>query len=181
LKTFIVLLRGVMPYGRNKVPMAQLRQVLTDTGFEDVRTYIQSGNVVLRTKLSASELESRVHKIIKEQIGPDLVVVVRTGTQLKKILDDNPMRKEDMSRVFFTVFAQTPPVQKVKELLAQDYSPEEIIIRGSHAYVYIPRNAARSRLSNNILEKKLGVSATTRNRNTVTRLIEMSFETTAHA
>jgi uncharacterized protein (DUF1697 family) len=179
MKTYVVLLRGVMPYGKNKVPMAQLRQVLTDAGFEEVRTYIQSGNVVLRTKLSPSALEKRVHKIIKGKIGPDLVVVVRTGRQLMKILDDNPMRKEDMSRVFFTVFAGKPPAQKVKELLAQDFTPEEIIIRGMHAYVYIPHNAARSQLSNNILEKKLGVSATTRNRNTLTRLIEMSIETTA--
>lgn len=176
MKTCIVLLRGVMPVGKNKVPMAQLRQVLTDAGFEDVRTYIQSGNVILRTALSASELEVRVRELIKEHIGPDLVVVVRTGAQLQKILDGDPFKDVDRSRVFYTVFAQNPSTQKVEELVGQDFSPEDVVITKDAAYLYIPGNAARSKLSNNFLEKRLGVSATTRNLNTMTRLIEMSNE-----
>jgi len=177
MNTLVILLRGVMPTGKNKVPMAQLRQVLAAAGFEDVRTYIQSGNALLRTNLAAPEVEQRVRELIRQHIGPDLVVVARTGAQLQKILDGNPFQNHDISRVFFTALAQTPPPEKVKQVLAQDYAPEEVVITGDAAYLYIPGSAARSKLSNNYLEKKLGVSATTRNFNTMKKLIELSTTT----
>lgn len=174
METYIVLLRGVMPIGKNKVPMAQLRQVLTDAGFEDVRTYIASGNVILRSNVTPAKLAQCVHDLIKTHIGPDLVVVVKTGSQLQRILDGNPLKKDDMSRVFFTMFAKKPSAQKVKEFTAQDYSPEEIIFHNNVAYVYIPGNYTKSKLDNNSIEKKLGVSSTTRNLNTMRKLIELS-------
>ncbi len=174
MKTYIVLLRGVMPVGKNKVPMAQLRQVLTDAGFENVRTYIASGNVILRSNLSPVEIQQRVHDLIKKDIGPDLVVVVKTGPQLQKILNGNPLKKDDMSRVFYTMFSKKPSAQKVREFTAQDYSPEEIVFNNDVAYVYIPGNYTKSKLDNNSIEKKVGVSSTTRNLNTMRKLIELS-------
>jgi len=174
MKTCIVLLRGVMPVGKNKVPMSQLRQVLTDAGFKDVRTYIASGNVILRSNVTPAKIAERVHDLIKEHIGPDLVIVVKTPAQLQKILDGNPLKKFDISRVFYTMFAKKPPAQKVKELTAQDYSPEEIVFNNDVAYVFIPGNYTRSQLDNNSIEKKLGVSSTTRNINTMRKLIELS-------
>jgi uncharacterized protein (DUF1697 family) len=179
MNTWVVLLRGVMPTGKNKVPMAQLRQVLTEAGFEGVRTYIQSGNALVRTNLSGPEVEQRVHALIKDHIGADLVVVARTGAQLQKILGGNPFPNHDISRVFFTILSQTPPEEKVTQVLALDYSPDEVVITPEAAYLYIPGSAARSKLNNNYLEKKLGVSATTRNFNTMKKMIELSEETTS--
>ncbi len=176
MKTYVILLRGVMPKGKNKVPMAQLRQLLTNDGFEEVRTYIQSGNIVLRTSLSVQELEERVYHLIKDHLGAELVVAACTRKQLQKILASNPFQQLDISRVFFTVFAQKPDVAKVQELSVRDYSPEQIVVTEEAAYLYIPGNAARSVLSNNFLEKKLGISATTRNHNTMTKLIALSSE-----
>ncbi len=176
MKTYILLLRGVMPVGKNKVPMAQLRQVLTNAGFKDVRTYIASGNVVLRSNLSPAKIAEQVHNLIQVHIGPDLVVIVKTGSQLQKILDGNPLKKNDMARVFYTMFVKKPPAQKVKELTAQDYSPEEIVFNNNVAYVYIPGNYTKSKLDNNSIERKLGVSSTTRNLNTMRKLIQMSKE-----
>lgn len=177
MKTYIVLLRGVMPTGKNKVPMAQLRQVLTDDDFTNVRTWIQSGNVILQTALSAKELEKQVRHQIKKHIGPDLTVVVRTGAQLKKVLDENPFRDGyDISRVFFVAFAESPPGERVKELLKHDFSPEKIAITKSAGYMYIPGTYGSGKLSNNYLEKKLGTSATMRNFNTMNKLIELSEE-----
>jgi len=174
-KSYIVLLRGVMPSGKNKVPMVELREVLARAGFKNVRTYIQSGNVLVDTTLSAGEVEKRVHEHIRTQIGPELVVVVRTGAELQRVLDNNPFQKGyDISRVFFVSFAKAPPAQKVKELLAQDLSPEKLAIIKNAAYMYIPGTYGRGTLSNNFLEKKLGVSATMRNFNTMSKLIEMS-------
>jgi len=174
MKTYIVLLRGVMPVGKNKVPMAQLRQVLTDAGFENVRTYIASGNVILRSNLSPSKLDQQVHDLIKKHIGPDLFVIVKTGSQIQKILDGNPLKIDDMSRVFYTMFAEKPPAQTVKEFLLQDFSREEIVFNKDVAYVYIPGNYTKSKLDNNSIEKKLGVSSTTRYLNTMRKLIELS-------
>jgi uncharacterized protein (DUF1697 family) len=175
MKVYAVLLRGVMPMGKNKVPMAQLREVLTNAGFQNVRTYIQSGNAIVTTHLSAKELEKRVHGLIKTHIGPDLAVVVRTGAQLKKMLDGNPFKQDfDISRVFFVSFSNPPDEQAAKDLAAMDYGDEKLVITPMAGYMYIPGSAARSKLSNVSLEKKLGVSATTRNFNTISKLIEMS-------
>ncbi len=175
MKTYIVLLRGVMPTGKNKVPMARLREVLANAGFGNARTYIQSGNALVDSDFSAKEVETHVHDLIKKHIGADLAVVARTGAQLQKVLDENPFKEGyDISRVFFVSFAELPPSQKVKELLAQDFSPEEFAIIKNTAYMYIPGTYGRTFLSNNFLEKKLGVAATTRNFNTISKLIEMS-------
>ncbi len=114
MKRYIVLLRGVMPTGKNKVPMARLREVLASDGFKNIRTYIQSGNAVIDTDRSSSEIEQRVRDLIKKYFGPDLVVVVRTPGQLQNILKENPFQKEfDISRVFFVLFATPPSPEKI--------------------------------------------------------------------
>jgi len=178
MRTYIILLRGVMPFGKNRTPMAQLREVLTKAGFGNVRTYIASGNVLIDTNLSMQEAEKQVHDLIEKHIGPDLIVIARTGDQLQKVLDDNPFTNGyDIKRVFFVSFAGTPSPNKVQELTKQDFSPEELIITENAAYMYIPGNYGRAKLSGNFLERKLGVSATFRNFNTMKKLIEMSNET----
>jgi len=177
MNTYIVLLRGVMPSGKNKVPMAQLREVLRRVGFGNVRTYARSGNVLVDTGLSAQEVGKCVRELIKKHIGPDLAVLVRTGPDLQKVLHENPFQEGyDISRVFFVVLAQIPTPEKVQELSAQDFGDEKLAFTRTKdtAYMYIPGPYGRGRLSNNFLEKKLGVSATMRNFNTTSRLVEMS-------
>jgi len=164
-----------MPMGKNKTPMAELRKVLTDAGFGNARTYIASGNAVADSDLSASEIEHRVHDLIKEKIGPDLKVIVRTGPQLQTVLDENPFTDSyDIARVFFTFFQTPPPEAKVAELLQKDFGEEKLVFTDHVAYMFIPGSAARSQLSNIMLEKQLKVAATSRNFNTITKLIEMS-------
>ncbi len=136
LTTYVVLLRGVMPSGRNRVPMAQLREVLLNAGFKNVRTYIQSGNVLLETPLTAKETEVKVRELIKKHIGADLKVVVRTGQQLQKILDNNPFIQEhDISRVFFVLFAEPPSREKTQDLMAEDFGDEKLVIGDSSGYM----------------------------------------------
>jgi uncharacterized protein (DUF1697 family) len=175
MKRFIVLLRAVMPSGRNKVPMAQLREALSAGGFENVRTYIQSGNALLDTTLPAREVEQRVRALIKEHIGPDLAIVARTPDQVRTVLEGNPFQTgHDQSRVFFVLMATKPSPAKVKALLAEDFGEEKLAVVGTCAYLYVPGTYGRNRLSNNFVEKKLGVAATMRNLNTLTKLVEMS-------
>lgn len=78
MKTYVILLRGVTPTGKNRVPMAELRSALTDAGLTDVQTYIQSWNVIAKSKLNQSAVQSFVHKVISDGIGVDLAVIVRT-------------------------------------------------------------------------------------------------------
>jgi uncharacterized protein (DUF1697 family) len=175
MKTHIILLRGVMPTGKNKLPMARLREVLAQAGFGNVRTYIASGNALVDSDLSAHEIERQVHDLIKEQIGPDLAVIVRTGDELQRVLDENPFTEGcDISRLFFVLFAAPPPDDKVKALLAEDFGDEKLAITQHAAYMYIPGTYGRGRLSGSVLEKKLGVAATMRNFNTLAKLIELS-------
>lgn len=176
MTTYIVLLRGVMPTGRNKVPMEKLREVLKADGFQNVRTYIASGNALVDTTLTPKALEQRVHDLIKEHIGPDLAVIVRIGDQLQTVLDENPFTdaEHDPSRLFFGSFAETPEAQKVAALTAQDYAPEKLAITEHAAYLYIPGTYGREKLSGAYLEKKLGIAVTMRNLNTMRKLIAMS-------
>ncbi|MGE4288078.1 MAG: DUF1697 domain-containing protein [Salinivirgaceae bacterium] len=175
MKTYIVLLRGVMPTGKNKVPMAQLRTILSEAGFENVRTYIQSGNALVDTKLSAKEIEMKVHELIKQHMGAHISVVVRTGNQLQKVLEANPFNDGfDPSRVFYVLFKNRPNPIKVDELCTLDFGKEKMFIGTDEAYLYLPENAARSKLSNLFLERKLEITATTRNLNTMKKLVELS-------
>ena len=176
-KTYIILLRGVMPTGKNKVPMAALRTGLAKAGFGNVRTYIQSGNALVDSDLPMKEVEVRVHDMIQKKIGPDLAVVARTASQLKKVLRDNPFKDgHDISRVFFVLFRDKPSPADVKALASGDFGPEKLVITAQAAYMYIPGQYGKGTLSAAFLEKKLHVRATMRNFNTLYRLIDMCKE-----
>jgi uncharacterized protein (DUF1697 family) len=174
MATYILLLRGVTPSGKNRVPMARLREILEDAGFANVRTYIQSGNALVDTGLTAYEVEEQVHDIIKTHIGADLTVIARTAAQLEAALDNNPFGAgHDISRVFFVLFAEPPPADRVRELQSRDYSPEELAFGNYAAYMYIPGQYGRGTLSGGFLEKVLGIRATMRNYNTLRALARM--------
>ena len=131
MSTYIVLLRGVMPSGKNKVPMAQLREVLKRGGFGNVRTYVQSGNVLVDSGLSAQEIGKCVRELIKKHIGPDLAVVVRTGSELQKVLEENPFQQGyTISRVFFVVFAQIPTRREYKNFHLRTLAMKNLLLPG---------------------------------------------------
>jgi uncharacterized protein (DUF1697 family) len=177
MTTTILLLRGVMPSGKNKVSMALLRELLGDAGFARPRTYIQSGNALVDTDLSAPVVEKTVHDLIKNTLGPDLVVIARTGAQLEEALQGNPFSTGyDISRVFFVLFSQPPPEEKIRDLMSRDLTPEKLAFGNNTAFMYIPGPYGKGTLSNNFLEKQFGVKATMRNFNTLSRLATMSRE-----
>jgi uncharacterized protein (DUF1697 family) len=177
MPALVLLLRGVMPSGKNKVSMARLREVLSAAGFSRPRTYIQSGNVLVDTDLSAAAVERTVHDLILESLGPDLVIIARTGEQLADALRINPFRNgHDLSRVFFVFFAEEPPEGGVTKLLSRDLGPEKLVFGTNAAIMYIPGQYGKGILSAAFLEKELGVAATMRNFNTVSRLVAKSWE-----
>jgi uncharacterized protein (DUF1697 family) len=90
MKSYAIFLRGVTPTGKNRVPMADLRTALGSTGLQDVRTYIQSGNVIAKSCLDESSIQSLVQEVIAREIGADITVIARTHDQLKQVMEGNP-------------------------------------------------------------------------------------------
>ena len=169
--TLIAFLRGVMPSGKNAVKMADVRAVLGGNGFDNVRTWIQSGNIALESGLAADEAAVRIHDLLHTHLNVDLAVIVKTPAQLREILDGNPFADEayDPKRVFFTLC--NTPLADTAGLEAQDFGSEKLHIRPCAAYLYIPQDASRSKLGNAFLEKQLGLSLTTRNGNTLRKMM----------
>lgn len=174
---YIILLRGVMPVGKNKLPMGRLREVVAQAGYSGVRTWIQSGNLLVHSSSGKAETAEHIHRLIKEQIGPDLAVIIRSPTEVQKALDDNPFQEGySPERVFYT-FPQSPMAQEaIERLAAETLKPEELRPGPDCLYLHIPGSAARTKLSNNFLEKVGKVACTTRNKNTLSKLVSLSRE-----
>jgi uncharacterized protein (DUF1697 family) len=176
MSPYVIFLRGVMPTGKNKVPMGPLREVLAEAGFANVRTYIQSGNVLASSRLSATEVEQLVHDEITRHFGGDIAVIARTPAQVRSIVGGNPFKDVDMAMVYFVMLSRKPDEAKVRQLSPDAFLPNRFVIADEAAYLYCPDGYSNSKINSNSLEKKLGLSATMRSYNTMTRLIELSKE-----
>jgi uncharacterized protein (DUF1697 family) len=172
----VVLLRGINLGPNRRVAMPVLRELLSEAGFEDVRTYVQSGNVVLESKLAAAKVADRCRELISERFGFDVPIVVRTRTELAKVVERDPLGAvaENPKRYqvsFLSERLDPKIVTRLNELVAE---PERFVADGHELYAWHPEGVARSKLWNEIAGKRLGVIATARNWTTVTTLLEMA-------
>lgn len=170
----LVLLRGVTPTGKNRIPkMAYLAEILENAGFSQVRTYIQSGNILLETERDDGEIRRIVHQEILEKIGADLSVIVKDKGQLQTALRENPFDESyDESRIHL-VFTNDQMVQEKLQKVMDTEFEDELFREGSEClYLYLPREAKKKRLNTNYLEKKLGITATMRKRNVIAHLCQ---------
>jgi uncharacterized protein (DUF1697 family) len=174
MKTQIALLRGVTPTGKNKVPMAPLRSALEAAGLRDVRTYIQSGNVIASTALSPTRLEALVHDVIAAEFGGDIPVLVRPPSYFARVLDDVPFKKADAAKLYFTLLAREPEAVLLDAFLDLDFTPDRLQVAGDMVYMLCATRYSDSKFNNNFIERKLKVNATTRVFNTVAKLVELS-------
>jgi uncharacterized protein (DUF1697 family) len=174
--TYVALLRGINLGSHNKVPMPKLRALVEGLGYRDVATYIQSGNVVLTTTESAAKVGKAIHDAIDKEFGFDVAVVVRTSTQLKKVVDANPFAKKakDDGHLHVIFLAAKPKADKVKALTSGDWGDEEVAVKGTEAYLHLPNGYGRAKLNNMLVEKKLGVATTTRNWRTTAKLLDLT-------
>ena len=173
-ETYIILLRGVTPSGKNKVPMAPLRGALSKAGLKDVQTYIQSGNIVVISKLTQSALENLIHKVIRKSFGGDIAVLARTAQQFARVLKRNPFTDADGRRLYFTFLATEPDKKLLKELLSTDFSPDQVKYVKNTIYTLYATKHSDSKFNNNFFERRLKVKATTRNLNTMLNLIALA-------
>ena len=174
MRNYVILLRGVTPTGNNKVPMANLRAALTKAGLVDVQTYIQSGNVIARTQLDRTPLQSLVHEVIAKEIGAELAIIVRTHQELKGVLAGNPFPVSAASRTYFSLLASPPTLSLVADFCQLSFSPDEVKVVGNSVYTQYATKHSDSKFNNNFFERKLKVVATTRNFNTMSHLVELS-------
>lgn len=174
-KEVIALLRGVTPVGQNCIPkMSFLREILEQSGFQDVRTYIQSGNIVLKTGLSSGETANAIHACIKEKIGADLSVIIKTKEALFRAAEHCPFGSAYDSARIHLVFTNDPIDEERLAVICQtDFGAEELDAGEECLYLYLPRTAPKKRLNTNYLEGKLGIVATMRKLSVVQHLAQM--------
>jgi uncharacterized protein (DUF1697 family) len=174
----ILLLRGINLGSSRRVAMPRLREVLTDAGFEDVRTYVQSGNIVLSSDHKPDQVAAECERVIADEFGFDVPVVVRTRDELAKVVKHNPLAKvaTEPKRYQVSFLDGKPDPKLVKELKALAADSEEFVANGRELYAWHPQGVARSKLWNKLAGKGLGVTATARNWTTVTTLLEMADE-----
>jgi uncharacterized protein (DUF1697 family) len=174
--TWVALLRAVNLGSRNKVSMPKLRDALAAEGFTEVKTYVNSGNVVLDSSLrSAAKVGQAVHDVILDHFGVDTPVMMRTGPQLAKVLDWNPFPDAAGERphlVWVLHLSGEPEAERVETFLAGDYGPVRVAHRGEEVVVDWHDRSGRPTVDRAL--KKLGVDATARNWRTLAALVELT-------
>jgi uncharacterized protein (DUF1697 family) len=172
---YVAMLRGINVSGKNKIKMTDLQALFVGLGHRDVVTYIQSGNVVFRSAAkSAAALASSIERQITREFGFDVAVVIRAKPELVKVIDGNPFGGVDLSKVHVTFLTKKPEAALVRGLADHASPPDEFRIAGSEIYLHCPAGYGNSKLNNSFWERKLKVGATTRNWNTVTKLLDLA-------
>ena len=177
MTTYVALLRGINVGGNKMVAMAALREALTDMGFTDVRTLLQSGNVVFRAAAtSPAKLEAQLEQAIAKRLGVTADFHVRTGAEFQAVMDANPFRAEaaaDPSHVLVTFYRAPLDPAKVKAFQAAIAGRELVRANGRHHYMTFPDGIGTSKAVV-IMDKILGARGTSRNWNTMTKLAALA-------
>ena len=174
MTTHIALLRGINVGGQRPITMSSLRDLLTELGFGDAQSLLQSGNLVFRsTARTGAELENLLETEAAKRLNLHADFFVRTAKEWKSIVAHNPFRDEaerDPGHLLVVFLKNAPSLKGVEALQAAIKGPEIIRADGKHAYIIYPIGIGRSRLTNTVIEKKLCTRGTGRNWNTVLKL-----------
>lgn len=178
MMAYLALLRGINLGSRNKIAMPQLRSLFVDLGHQDVATYVQSGNVVFTSSLSASEIAPAIERGISDTFGLSISVVLRTRTELKRVAAGNPFLRKgtDFTSLHVMFLADAPSKQAVNSLDPDRSPADKFEVRGREIYLHYPNGAGRSKLTIDYFERLLKTSATARNWNTVTKILKLMEE-----
>jgi len=175
---YVALLRGVN-VGQNILRMDRLREVCSEMRLKNVRTYVQSGNVVFEGQGSAAHWSQALERKLVGETRLPVTVIVRTAVELGKVLVENPFlsRKEiDTTRLHVTFLQDAPAKSAVESLGKVRAGVDRFRWVGKEIYLHCPDGYGRTKLSNSVIEKILSLRATTRNWNTVNKLHKMCSE-----
>lgn len=173
----VALLRGINVGGRNRLPMTDLATLFREAGAEEVRTFIQSGNVVFRADASrAARLGAAIAKAMQADRGWSVPIVIRSAAELAAAAKGNPFLKEKVATERLHVgFLLEKPDRAQVAALDPDRSPgDRFAVRGREIFLHLPNGLARTKLTSQYLDTRLGTVVTVRNWNTVTTLLEMT-------
>jgi uncharacterized protein (DUF1697 family) len=177
MQTFVTLLRGINVSGHHIIKMDALRSLLQELEFQDIHTYIQSGNVVLKSKNKDTiALQQSIAQAIEKQFGFQISVHMLTKEHFNQILDANPFIQDpekDPSFMHVMFLDQEPSTLRLEQIEAKQRHGEEISIHTNAVYLYLPKGSGDSKWSNTFLENQLKVTATTRNWRTCQKLKEL--------
>jgi uncharacterized protein (DUF1697 family) len=174
---YIALLRGINVGGNKLVAMARLRSLLEAIGFTDVATLLQSGNAVFSAKRQdAAKLGHKIGQAIEREFGFPVGVVIRTSAQLAAVLDANPLQvsADAGSRCLVTFLSGAPDKSVLDALDPSTFLPDEFRLAGQEIYAHFPNGIGTSKLAAILASARLGVTATARNWNTVTKLLALA-------
>jgi uncharacterized protein (DUF1697 family) len=177
--THVLLLRGINVGGNNKIGMAALRSALEAAGYTGVKSYLQSGNVVVTAASSSPATVGRdVEKLIEAEFGLKIKVVVRSREQIEKVIAADPFGDlvDNPSRYFVTFTDPAPDASKLSHLDPASFEPERFVLDGDTLYLWYPEGSRNSPLEKAITKAKLDVTATARNWNTVNKLLDLASE-----
>lgn len=172
-QVLVALLRGVNVGGRSILKMADLRELVEGCGFDDVQTYLQSGNLVFRTTMSATKATTALQRALRAESGRDLAVATRTAAQMASVVERCPFPETEKVHVTFVVDGARPTPPDVDPAA---FLPERFEARGREIYLHLPDGMGRSRLAQALAKGQRGASGTTRNWKTVTALAALAVD-----
>ena len=175
LQRHVIFLRGINVGGRNRLPMAQLRDICTSLGCGNVSTYIQSGNVVLDDSRSGPQLAMELEMAIEQDAGFRPVIVTRTPAAVERALTHNPYPGTPDNFLHIGFMSAAPAPASLAALDDEDCRPEGFTVIGTEIYLNFVHGMGESkRLAKVPFERTLGVSVTARNLRTVRKVLELS-------
>lgn len=178
MPVYISMLRGVNVGPHNRIKMDALRTLYESLKLEDPRTYVQSGNVIFRSKeKNTAKLATQIQQAIEKKLGCSPAVILRTTAGMKKAIAANPFasRPDMVPGKLLVTFLAAEPASDAQSVFDKfkDY-PEEIHLKGRELYIYFPNGAGKSKLPWSQVEKFLKVTGTARNWNSVTKMLEIA-------
>jgi uncharacterized protein (DUF1697 family) len=180
MPVLISMLRGVNLGPHNRIKMDALRALYQTLKFEDPRSYVQSGNIIFRTKVkNTPQLASKIKDAIEKKFGCRTEVILRTTDELRKAISASPFAKRpnlEPGKILVTFLAGPPAPGSETSLAAFDSYPEEVHLNGRELYIYFPDGAGKSKLPWSKVEKFLKVTGTARNWNSVTNMLAIAEE-----
>jgi uncharacterized protein (DUF1697 family) len=171
----VLLIRGINVGGKS-VSMPTLRAALEEGGYDNVRTYRQSGNVVLHSRRAAARVAKDVRSEIEKAFGFDVAVIARSASQLADVVEHNPFLRpeaDDRRQLLVAFLEARPPAAAVAALDHARAAPDELSVRGTEIYLWCPNGYGRSKIMDGV-ERTLGTAATVRNWRTTTELLRMA-------
>jgi uncharacterized protein (DUF1697 family) len=175
MAVYLSILRGINVSGQKKILMAELKKLYEELGFKNVKTFIQSGNVVFESK-SDTKLAKKIEQKISEQYNFDVPVIIRTTEEMQQVINANPFLKQkniDTTKLHVTYLSGIPQQEHITKANTYAYEPDQFIISGKEVYLYCPNGYGNTKLTNNFFENKLKVTATTRNWKTTNELLSI--------